>query len=159
LLSPSTDEEDLFDVPPDLPEDSATKEDSLFGRAPILSPIANLDTTETEVKSTKKGSILTKSIEYDKGKNVMQDDKKEEKSDSVDPLRDDSHDPLEDPSQLFAFVTKTPSPDKHKGLLFFKIFFIIYIINHHRISVKNFNYFSCCHFVIISISHEIIYFS
>ncbi|CAK9831419.1 WASH complex subunit 2, partial [Anthophora retusa] len=38
LLSPSTDEEDLFDVPPDLPEDPQ-KEDTLFGRAPILSPV------------------------------------------------------------------------------------------------------------------------
>jgi len=35
LLSPSTDEEDLFDVPPDLPEDPQ-REDTLFGRAPIV---------------------------------------------------------------------------------------------------------------------------
>jgi len=35
-----------------------------------------------------------------------------------DPLRDSSRDPLKDPSQLFAFVTKTPSPEKNKGLLY-----------------------------------------
>ncbi|XP_011496085.1 PREDICTED: calponin homology domain-containing protein DDB_G0272472-like [Ceratosolen solmsi marchali] len=114
LFSPSTDEEDLFDVPPDLPEDSATKEDSLFGRAPILSPVANLQTGKfTDIENS-----LHRSLENQTEKEVKNNNNnKEEKIESTDPLRDESHDPLEDPSQLFAFVTKTPSPDKNKGIL------------------------------------------
>lgn len=97
LLSPSTDEEDLFDVPPDLPEDPH-KED-LFGRAPILSPA------------------------LDESPEISKEDIKEEINESdgpiqsvTDPLRS-SQDPLKDPSQLFAFVTKTPSPEKSKDLV------------------------------------------
>ncbi|XP_011642849.1 WASH complex subunit 2-like [Pogonomyrmex barbatus] len=166
LLSPSTDEEDLFDVPPDLPEDSQ-KEDTLFGRAPILSPINdgqsdrtpvtvepldiatkeldNIDNVnatnnksennesennESENKQSTselmRSDIDTKSDtlksinkkddnEVDKKRSEVTRESSEEPS---DPLRDSTHDPLKDPSQLFAFVTKTPSPEKSKGLLF-----------------------------------------
>jgi len=153
LLSPSTDEEDLFDVPPDLPEDPQ-KEDTLFGRAPILSPIdgeysdETLITTESFMDSTIKKieDENNLSILNDKDNKLMQSDiitkselksheKRNEKREQIDnewseakkessaekpndPLRDSSHDPLKDPSSLFAFVTKTPSPETSKGLLF-----------------------------------------
>ncbi|XP_011336352.2 WASH complex subunit 2A isoform X1 [Ooceraea biroi] len=157
LLSPSTDEEDLFDVPPDLPEDPQ-KEDTLFGRAPILSPIDGersdkppitaeplIDTVIRKVDndvdndvsaSDDRDSELTRSdigIKSDASKSVhekrnekreeVDDERSEAKEESSaeepsDPLRDSSHDPLKDPSQLFAFVTKTPSPEKSKSLLF-----------------------------------------
>lgn len=156
LLSPSTDEEDLFDVPPDLPEDPQ-REDTLFGRAPILSPIddgqsdrtpvavkplidtvirkiVDIDMDAANKKSSKQDSNeLTRSdvdTKSDILKNAEQRDDKHtnnEERDEVsresseepsDPLRDSSHDPLKDPSQLFAFVTKTPSPETSKGLLF-----------------------------------------
>lgn len=163
LLSPSTDEEDLFDVPPDLPEDPQ-KEDTLFGRAPILSPVDDEQSDKTPV-AAKSLKDIVKSIEddanviriesnkqqesdkQDSGKTMqsdqvdvksdtesnsydkrdkkyeeMNDEQDEDKTESTeepsDPLRDSSHDPLKNPSQLFAFVTKTPSPDKGKGLLF-----------------------------------------
>ncbi|KYN27785.1 PREDICTED: WASH complex subunit FAM21 homolog isoform X2 [Trachymyrmex cornetzi] len=157
LLSPSTDEEDLFDVPPDLPEDPQ-KEDALFGRAPILSPIdggqsdktpvvikplidtvirkvdeidvnamnnksnkqnssefarSDVDTKSDTLKSTKNKDDEHKEIDDEQG-NVRRASSEE----PSDPLRDSTHDPLKDPSQLFAFVTKTPSPEKSKGLLF-----------------------------------------
>ncbi|XP_051170358.1 WASH complex subunit 2 isoform X2 [Leptopilina boulardi] len=161
LLSPSTDEEDLFDVPPDLPEDPF-KEDSLFGRAPILSPIDdddddddndNVVVTREEIKSVKintattsvaklkadrinkesiksvdkvekelkpdqklESTVVTKSTEPD-SKDVFSSEK-ENKESPLDPLRNKDLDPLKDPSQLFAFVTKTPSPEKGKALLF-----------------------------------------
>lgn len=145
LLSPSTDEEDLFDVPPDLPEDPF-KEDSLFGRAHILSPIDDLVTRE--IKSTKidtatviaenfhkefiKKDIVEKETKIEeKHEKIVETKSKEEsvsKNDSsseeeikkspLDPLRNKDLDPLKDPSQLFAFVTKTPSPEKGKALLF-----------------------------------------
>ncbi|XP_014218671.1 WASH complex subunit 2 [Copidosoma floridanum] len=110
LLSPSTDEEDLFDVPPDLPEDPAGKEDSLFGRAPILSPIERIERP--------RGKQMKHEDVTDHGKRGgVEKKRKEEKVEAaIDPLRDDSHDPLKDPSQLFAFVTKTPSPEKNEGL-------------------------------------------
>ncbi|XP_012217073.2 WASH complex subunit 2-like isoform X1 [Linepithema humile] len=151
LLSPSTDEEDLFDVPPDLPEDPQ-KEDALFGRAPILSPvdsgrsdkmsvaveplietvIRKIDDNDiTSNKGDKQDSDeLTQSDAHGKSESKKRDDKHKEIDDELseakiesseepcDPLRDSSHDPLKDPSQLFAFVTKTPSPEKSKGLLF-----------------------------------------
>ncbi|XP_018344675.1 PREDICTED: WASH complex subunit FAM21-like isoform X2 [Trachymyrmex septentrionalis] len=159
LLSPSTDEEDLFDVPPDLPEDPQ-KEDALFGRAPILSPIdggqsdktpvvvkalidtviRKVDEIDTDVNATNNESNKQNSSEFaqsnvdtklDTLKNTKnKDDKYKEIDDEQsnmrrasseepsDPLRDSTHDPLKDPSQLFAFVTKTPSPEKSKGLLF-----------------------------------------
>lgn len=153
LLSPSTDEEDLFDVPPDLPEDPQ-KEDTLFGRAPILSPvekvisekppvtfkvlkdthIKQVDDVEAETEKTpqkvEKSSTLSESSISSNASNVTisratkkeskpEDTKFEDKlEEMIDPLRDDSHDPLKDPSQLFAFVTKTPSPEKGKNLLF-----------------------------------------
>lgn len=158
LLSPSTDEEDLFDVPPDLPEDPQ-REDTLFGRAPILSPIDDGQSDRTPVvvkslidtvirkiddididtnnavnnKSPKQDfSELTRSnvdTKSDTLKDAKKDDKRslneeqngttrESNEEPSDPLRDSSHDPLKDPSQLFAFVTKTPSPEKNKGLLF-----------------------------------------
>lgn len=155
LLSPSTDEEDLFDVPPDLPEDPQ-KEDALFGRAPILSPIdggqsdrtpvaveslvdtairmiddSNIDINVTNNESEQNSSELTRS-DVDTNSDTLKstkkkDDKKVADEQEVrnavseepnDPLRDSTHDPLKDPSQLFAFVTKTPSPEKSKGLLF-----------------------------------------
>ncbi|XP_063988289.1 WASH complex subunit 2 isoform X2 [Diachasmimorpha longicaudata] len=100
LLSPSTDEEDLFDVPPDLPEDP--QKDTLFSRAPILSPVSRLDDPERLRQ------------ELNKDDEEQTNEKSEEPS---DPLRDSHHDPLKDPSQLFAFVTKTPSPDKSKDEL------------------------------------------
>jgi len=162
LLSPSTDEEDLFDVPPDLPEDPQ-KEDALFGRAPILSPvdggqsnrtsvtveplvdtvIKKVDDIDTDMNATNNESnkqnpseftrsdvdnksntlesIKKKNDKHDKHKEV--DDEQSEvrrasNEEPSDPLRDSTHDPLKDPSQLFAFVTKTPSPEKSKGLLF-----------------------------------------
>jgi len=155
LLSPSTDEEDLFDVPPDLPEDPQ-KEDALFGRAPILSPIdggqsdktpvkplidtviRKVDEIDTDVNATNNESNKQNSSEFarsdvdtksdtlkstknDKHKKI--DDgqgnvRKASSEEPSDPLRDSTHDPLKDPSQLFAFVTKTPSPEKSKGLLF-----------------------------------------
>ncbi|XP_036148556.1 WASH complex subunit 2 isoform X2 [Monomorium pharaonis] len=162
LLSPSTDEEDLFDVPPDLPEDPQ-KEDALFGRAPILSPIndrqsdrtpvaveslvdtairkvdsidTNINTTNSEndkqdsseltrsnidTKSELKSTL--KSIEKEDDKYMEEDNDRDQirrasSEKPSDPLRDSTYDPLKDPSQLFAFVTKTPSPDKNKGLLF-----------------------------------------
>ncbi|XP_011685940.1 PREDICTED: WASH complex subunit FAM21 isoform X2 [Wasmannia auropunctata] len=163
LLSPSTDEEDLFDVPPDLPEDPQ-KEDALFGRAPILSPIdggqsdrtpvaventlintaiRKIDDIDTDVNATTKNendkqnsselarsdvgikSDTSKSTKKkdDKQKEVVDDESRSEarrasSEEPSDPLRDSTHDPLKDPSQLFAFVTKTPSPEKNKGLLF-----------------------------------------
>lgn len=156
LLSPSTDEEDLFDVPPDLPEDPQ-KEDALFGRAPILSPIDSrqsdrtpeslIDTAIKKVhdididmnvtnneNNTQNSSELARSnveINSDTSKNTKKKDDKHNKvndeqgemrrasnEEPSDPLRDSTHDPLKDPSQLFAFVTKTPSPEKCKGLLF-----------------------------------------
>lgn len=117
LLSPSTDEEDLFDVPPDLPEDPKAKEDALFGRAPILSPIEPIDKPKSKVKESKKEDGERKthaSLIGGQGRRRVSDD--EEKKELTDPLRDESHDPLKDPSQLFAFVTKTPSPEKSKGI-------------------------------------------
>ncbi|XP_012136057.1 uncharacterized protein LOC100881233 isoform X2 [Megachile rotundata] len=152
LLSPSTDEEDLFDVPPDLPEDPQ-KEDTLFGRAPILSPveqvvsdrvptsfkplkdthIKQIDDTDMETeKNTQKmdkDNVLAKpshdsstkaAVSLANKEEIKADnaEAKEEAKEVVDPLRDSSHDPLKDPSQLFAFVTKTPSPEKGKNLLF-----------------------------------------
>lgn len=159
LLSPSTDEEDLFDVPPDLPEDPQ-REDTLFGRAPILSPIddgqsdrtpvavkplidtvirriddVDIDTNNTvNNKSLKRDSSELTQSDIDTKSDTLKDAKKKDDKRSVneernemtrefseepsDPLRDSSHDPLKDPSQLFAFVTKTPSPEKNKGLLF-----------------------------------------
>ncbi|KAK0176487.1 hypothetical protein PV328_000618 [Microctonus aethiopoides] len=127
LLSPSTDEEDLFDVPPDLPEDPQ-KEDSLFGRAPILSPIPR--PRQDNLKSSFIGKLENAQDEMN-SKNVNEKDSKitekliENKTDCddneeklIDPLRDESRDPLKDPSQLFAFVTKTPSPEKGHNSLF-----------------------------------------
>ncbi|CAG5103897.1 Similar to Washc2: WASH complex subunit 2 (Mus musculus) [Cotesia congregata] len=120
LLSPSTDEEDLFDVPPDLPEDPP-KEDSLFDQAPILSPVqARRSKTNFDNKSHSSYSVNKSKVE---SKNEVKESHKEEEEDKslsapIDPLRDDNHDPLKDPSQLFAFVTKTPSPEKGQGLLF-----------------------------------------
>ncbi|XP_058798481.1 WASH complex subunit 2 isoform X2 [Phymastichus coffea] len=113
LLSPSTDEEDLFDVPPDLPEDPAAKEESFFGRAPILSPVEPIEKPNDKVPAEKKEKKEIK-------ENPKVEEKKEKKqvANPVDPLQDENHDPLKDPSQLFAFVTKTPSPEKSKGLLF-----------------------------------------
>lgn len=155
LLSPSTDEEDLFDVPPDLPEDPQ-KEDTLFGRAPILSPVERLlekapvnfkplkdthikrvDSVETEKDAAGKSSKSTLSERQNDSETkavapvASKDDHKRdsieskldeevdsESKDMIDPLRDSSHDPLKDPSSLFAFVTKTPSPEKGTSLLF-----------------------------------------
>lgn len=158
LLSPSTDEEDLFDVPPDLPEDPQ-KEDALFGRAPILSPVDDVQSDRTPIavepltdttirkvdnidsdvnasnnESDKQNSSeLTRSdidIKSDMLKSNKKKNDKHKEADEQgevsrasseepsDPLRDSTHDPLKDPSQLFAFVTKTPSPEKSKGLLF-----------------------------------------
>ncbi|XP_076640579.1 PWP1 homolog no child left behind [Colletes latitarsis] len=153
LLSPSTDEEDLFDVPPDLPEDPQ-KEDTLFGRAPILSPVdrvlsekalANFKPLkDTHIKrihnrdsasekddtlsdKTSQLNTLSESKKYsdinttdpcEKDSKFDNVDSKDESKEVVDPLRDSNHDPLKDPSQLFAFVTKTPSPEKGKNLLF-----------------------------------------
>lgn len=152
LLSPSTDEEDLFDVPPDLPEDPQ-KEDMLFGRAPILSPvekvvskkppvtfkvlkdtyIKQIDDVEIETKKTVEemeqsstlfvsgttSTINSITSHLNKKESKSENAKLEDESkEMIDPLRDDSHDPLKDPSQLFAFVTKTPSPEKGKNLLF-----------------------------------------
>ena len=154
LLSPSTDEEDLFDVLPDLPEDPQ-KEDMLFGRAPILSPvekvvskkppvtfkvlkdthIKQIDDVETETETRKtveemeqSSTLFASGTTSNINPIISHLNKKESKSENakveneskemIDPLRDDSHDPLKDPSQLFAFVTKTPSPEKGKNLLF-----------------------------------------
>ncbi|XP_015173180.1 PREDICTED: WASH complex subunit FAM21 [Polistes dominula] len=174
LLSPSTDEEDLFDVPPDLPEDSQ-REDALFGRAPILSPIQNVlpdreptygrplrdtiiggnDENEETIRkdsikselSSHNNSISDTSFDVDDNEKKIEvrsneierltkfqetrteqiDDSTESTNDvfeqeylkgPIDPLHDNTYDPLKDPSQLFAFVTKTPSPDKGKDLLF-----------------------------------------
>lgn len=153
LLSPSTDEEDLFDVPPDLPEDPQ-KEDTLFGRAPILSPVEKVisekppvtfkvlkdthikqvddveaETGKTPQKVEKSSALSESSIASNANVTTSRATKKESKPEDntkfedkseemIDPLRDDSHDPLKDPSQLFAFVTKTPSPEKGKNLLF-----------------------------------------
>ncbi|XP_076232238.1 PWP1 homolog no child left behind [Calliopsis andreniformis] len=151
LLSPSTDEEDLFDVPPDLPEDPQ-KEDTLFGRAPILSPvervlekppvsfkplkdthIKRLDSVDTEKDTTTGKSSKIDTLTEHQNDSITEtvasiarkkDDKrdsvesKDESKEVMDPLRDSSHDPLKDPSSLFAFVTKTPSPEKGKNLLF-----------------------------------------
>ncbi|XP_024936707.1 WASH complex subunit 2 isoform X2 [Cephus cinctus] len=182
LLSPSTDEEDLFDVPPDLPEDPQ-KEDLLFGRAPILSPVENVvnsnkksvqsvksissrpddfvgskvksediskanqkvtndtDSYERQQFSADNSYTLNQKLNWkepspqenkekevnpenkliEDGKNHEKDYKNDEQTVEerpIDPLNDKSHDPLKDPSQLFAFVTKTPSPEKGKNLLF-----------------------------------------
>ncbi|KOC64228.1 WASH complex subunit FAM21, partial [Habropoda laboriosa] len=152
LLSPSTDEEDLFDVPPDLPEDPQ-KEDMLFGRAPILSPVERVfpekppvtfkPLKDTYIKHTddvdagtakaarkiEKSSVLSESSTTANTKDPISRasqieskqegvESKDESKEVIDPLRDNSHDPLKDPSQLFAFVTKTPSPEKGKSLLF-----------------------------------------
>ncbi|XP_034946716.1 WASH complex subunit 2 [Chelonus insularis] len=119
LMSPSTDEEDLFDVPPDLPEDPP-KEDGLFGRAPILSPIQRRQSPENVSNYGKKESSV---LQSKKEENKLSEEKKpvkneENSKEPVDPLRDGNHDPLKDPSQLFAFVTKTPSPEKGQNLLF-----------------------------------------
>ena len=134
LLSPSTDEEDLFEMPPDLPEDSF-KEDSLFGRAPILSPLddeetsnqnessimedgnADFETEQSELKLDKKHeSVVEKENRNSNTENVFLQDKNTESP--LDPLRNNDLDALSDPSQLFAFVTKTPSPEKSSTLLF-----------------------------------------
>ncbi|XP_031827496.1 PWP1 homolog no child left behind isoform X2 [Nomia melanderi] len=151
LLSPSTDEEDLFDVPPDLPEDPQ-KEDTLFGRGPILSPVDRVlsekpvpvfkPLKDTHIKTIDHAEVVPeKKVSVDHGSKLAEADKdldtkvavpcsnekeverdnvesKEESKEMIDPLRDSSHDPLKDPSQLFAFVTKTPSPEKGKNLLF-----------------------------------------
>ncbi|CAL7951506.1 unnamed protein product [Xylocopa violacea] len=154
LLSPSTDEEDLFDVPPDLPEDPQ-KEDTLFGRAPILSPVEQVvsekppasfktlkdthisqtdadkaDIAEIVQKAEKSNASIEPSISSNVNTSntnvcVSKTESKQEitefnegSKEMTDPLRDHSHDPLKDPSQLFAFVTKTPSPEKGKNLLF-----------------------------------------
>jgi len=153
LLSPSTDEEDLFDVPPDLPEDPQ-KEDTLFGRAPILSPIDGEDSNKTLITAESFMDSTIKKIDDENDLNILDDkhnkltrsdivtkselkihEKRNEKREQIDnewneakkessaeepsdPLRDSSHDPLKDPSPLFAFVTKTPSPETSKGLLF-----------------------------------------
>ncbi|XP_008559986.1 WASH complex subunit 2 isoform X1 [Microplitis demolitor] len=130
LLSPSTDEEDLFDVPPDLPEDPP-KEDSLFDEAPILSPVQvrrsknhfeNRYKDGTATYDKLKGSInkSTENQHRDSEESRKRDRETVDKEDRVpvDPLHDDNHDPLKDPSQLFAFVTKTPSPERGQGLLF-----------------------------------------
>lgn len=159
LLSPSTDEEDLFDVPPDLPEDPQ-KEDALFGRAPILSPVNGKRSENITIAAEPPMNAIIRNVEVDvnvaEGKsNEQQNSSETTRLDQVDtkpdissnnwewsdekctqianeqnevkrdlgeepndPLRDSSHDPLKNPSQLFAFVTKTPSPDKGKGLLF-----------------------------------------
>ncbi|XP_043271862.1 WASH complex subunit 2 [Venturia canescens] len=130
LLSPSTDEEDLFDVPPDLPEDPP-KEDTLFGRAPILSPIdrsLGRKITRVKEKSREKYSNI-ESEEAARIQEKMKSSEDKSKTETIsesesatekptDPLRDNNHDPLKDPSQLFAFVTKTPSPEKGQNLLF-----------------------------------------
>lgn len=123
LLSPSTDEEDLFDVPPDLPEDPP-KEDSLFDQAPILSPV-QARRSKTHFDNDKLHSSYSVNKSKVESKNQLKEadesrkkDKEDDKSAPIDPLRDDNHDPLKDPSQLFAFVTKTPSPEKGQGLLF-----------------------------------------
>ncbi|KAL7298062.1 hypothetical protein TKK_0009067 [Trichogramma kaykai] len=103
LLSPSTDEEDLFDVPPELPEDPSVKEDTLFDKGPVLSPVMErkkIDSNETKIE---------------KKKETPADEKKVEQP--IDPLRNDKRDPIEDHSSLFAFVTKTPSPQENKNLL------------------------------------------
>lgn len=154
LLSPSTDEEDLFDVPPDLPEDPQ-KEDTLFGRAPILSPVERVlekpPATSKLLKDTHIGKPDSAEAAAEKGTSgdkigndtnlqtdanndsntkaaasaASEEDNKRDSTESIDeskemidPLRDSSHDPLKDPSSLFAFVTKTPSPEKGKNLLF-----------------------------------------
>ncbi|XP_076642805.1 PWP1 homolog no child left behind isoform X2 [Halictus rubicundus] len=149
LLSPSTDEEDLFDVPPDLPEDPQ-REDTLFGRAPILSPVdkvlsekpvpsfrplrdTHIKTIESKDTTVEKDVVKdqsSKSIEAGNDRTAEavilsldkqdQDDvePRDDSKEVIDPLRDSNHDPLKDPSQLFAFVTKTPSPEKGKSLLF-----------------------------------------
>ncbi|KAG8039864.1 hypothetical protein G9C98_000593 [Cotesia typhae] len=123
LLSPSTDEEDLFDVPPDLPEDPP-KEDSLFDQALILSPV-QARRSKTHFNNDKLHSSYSVNKSKVESKNQLKEadesrkkDKEDDKSAPIDPLRDDNHDPLKDPSQLFAFVTKTPSPEKGQGLLF-----------------------------------------
>lgn len=99
LLSPSTDEEDLFDVPPDLPEDPQ-REDTLFGRGPILSPFNHDDKKIINDKNTEEKKLENKEMDKDK-----------------DPLSK-KDDVLKDPSQLFARVTKTPSPEKSKNKIF-----------------------------------------
>ena len=138
LLSPSTDEEDLFDVPPDLPEDPP-KEDTLFDRAPILSPIdALLTSKHSRGRNPKKwqnrNEFATPDSAIDTDKNfksvdnnkcyteksvdTRSDDGAVSESEPTDPLRDNSRDPLKDPSHLFAFVTKTPSPEKGQNFPF-----------------------------------------
>lgn len=153
LLSPSTDEEDLFDVPLDLPED-APKEESLFGRAPILSPVdkdvtlektsptsdvipakksfsqpsETSEGTDDIFKSAEEGDFTEEDILPKTCEPVEKEHEEIKREDSevagekvagstIDPLRDNDRDPLVDPSQLFAFVTKTPSPEKGKKLL------------------------------------------
>ncbi|XP_078050380.1 PWP1 homolog no child left behind isoform X2 [Augochlora pura] len=145
LLSPSTDEEDLFDVPPDLPEDPQ-REDTLFGRAPILSPVDRVlvekpvpsfkPLKDTHIKTIENAeATVAENVDNEQSSKVAEvsshaavapvvpssERQKEEDAESkevIDPLRDSSHDPLKDPSQLFAFVTKTPSPEMGKSLLF-----------------------------------------
>ncbi|XP_033335411.2 PWP1 homolog no child left behind isoform X2 [Megalopta genalis] len=146
LLSPSTDEEDLFDVPPDLPEDPQ-REDTLFGRAPILSPVDRVlaekpvtsfkPLKDTHIKTIENAEANAKDVDNDRISKVIEvtseatiesvvpsseqqqeEDAVPESKEMMDPLRDSSHDPLKDPSQLFAFVTKTPSPEMGKSLLF-----------------------------------------
>ncbi|XP_011306253.1 WASH complex subunit FAM21 [Fopius arisanus] len=115
LLSPSTDEEDLFDVPPDLPEDPQ-KEDILFGRAPILSPVVLDETDPKKNKEKKENKENKEKIEKIEKIEKSEQNSESQDSDVSDPLRR-SCDALKDPSQLFAFVTKTPSPEKPKDLL------------------------------------------
>lgn len=111
-MSPSTDEEDLFDVPPDLPTDPLS-EDTLFGRYEISSPFdlnEYNDVKQTEVQDTvDKNNPQEKKDTYEFNKN---DDI------TTDPLRGYSDDIVQDPSQLFARVTKTPSPEKNKNKIF-----------------------------------------
>ena len=147
LLSPSTDEEDLFDVPPELPEDPF-REDSLFGRAPIMSPVDDVETSRKDKSAETNTATLSFSLKVDNEerdliKGIDNDEMKakldqkveslikkesterenmfsqnENKEPPLDPLRNSDLDPLKDPSQLFAFVTKTPSPEKSKMFLF-----------------------------------------
>ncbi|XP_033223849.1 WASH complex subunit 2C isoform X2 [Belonocnema kinseyi] len=139
LLSPSTDEEDLFDVPPELPEDPF-REDSLFGRAPIIDDLTSAkdesedtnmvkNTNNFAVELDKEEKNAIKSVEEEESeaklaervissiKNENKEDEfcQSEIKDPLDPLHDSSS---IDPSQLFAFVTKTPSPEKSTALLF-----------------------------------------
>jgi hypothetical protein len=60
LLSPSTDEEDLFGVPQDLPSEYGSSKDddqSLFSSAPVLSPLEPLAKTPTERNLPKRTAV------------------------------------------------------------------------------------------------------